>query len=744
MSPAVTLALRRSAKAVAVVSVLLLAKTAIDQQSFPQKLAPEPGSMLAAQFLDRNGERLNVTLQNHWNFHDYRPLHRIPSILLNAFIYAEDKRFFDHHGVDWSARVHAIKQNLQAGHIVRGASTITEQVVRLLHPRPRTFWSRWLEGWEAMRLEAGFSKAEILEFYLNQVPYGRQRRGVVQAAHRYFNRDLSTLNDRELLSLAVLVRAPGRLDPLTNPRGLDEPVERLANSMVNEGVLQPNAKRLLLEESLQLSKPSLAVDAAHFVQQLKSDPTIQPSANGKVTTTIDAALQRRVQAILDNRIRYLRSRQVSDGAVLVIDHLAGEVLAWVNGGGFSNADGQQIDAVTTPRQPGSTLKPFLYGMAIEKGWTAATLIDDSPLTIAVGNGLHSITNYSHQYYGPLRLREALGNSLNVPAIRAAAFVGREHFLDRLHRLGFASLTQHPDFYGDGLGLGNGEVTLLELVRAYSVLARGGVERPVRMAFNQFDQDRHPVRIFDSETTSLIGDILSDPDARAREFGRDSILRMPVQTAVKTGTSTDYRDAWAVGYTHRYTVGVWMGNLDQRPMNEVTGSVGPGMVLRAVFAELNRFSDSRPLVKSLALRSVSICPVTGLLAAVDGPSVSEWFRPGTEPSRRCDGKHSRDQAMAASATLAGATPKLKQPIPGLQLAMDPRIPDEKEVLPFELENDAGFERIEWVVDGKTAARTKPGKAYVWPLRRGQHSVYARLWSRGESRARQTRTVSFYVK
>jgi len=744
MKPAVKLVLHRSARVAAVVVALLVAKTVIDQQSFPRKLAPEPGSLLAAQFLDRNGERLNVTLQNHWNFHDHRPLHSMPSILLNAFIYAEDKRFFEHHGVDWNARMHAITQNLQAGHIVRGASTISEQVVRLLHPRPRTFWSRWLEGWEAMRLEARFSKAEILEFYLNQVPYGRQRRGVVQAAHLYFNRDLSTLNDRELLSLAVLVRAPGRLDPLSSPSALDEPVARLADIMVNEQVLAPQAKRLLLQESLQLSRPSLAVDAAHFVQQLKSDPTIRPSANGKVTTTIDATLQRRVQAILDNRIRYLGSHQVSDGAVLVVDHLANEVLAWVNGGGFSNVDGQQIDVVTTPRQPGSTLKPFLYGMAIEKGWTAATLIDDSPLAIAVGNGLHSITNYSHQYYGPLRLREALGNSLNVPAIRTAAFVGRDHFLDRLHRLGFISLKQHPDFYGDGLGLGNGEVTLFELVRAYSVLARGGVERPVRLAFNQFNEDNQPVRVFDPDTASLIGDILSDPDARAREFGRDSILRMPVQTAVKTGTSTDYRDAWAVGYTHRYTVGVWMGNLDQRPMNEVTGSVGPGMVLRGVFAELNRFSESRPLVKSLALRSVRICPVTGLLAAADGPSVSEWFRPGKEPMQRCNGNHGRDQAMIATATSTSAIPRLKQPIAGLQLAMDPRIPDEKEMLPFELEHDDGYERIEWIVDGKTVARKKPGNAYVWPLQRGKHSVYARLWRSGDSRALQTRTVSFYVK
>ena len=744
MSPVWRQRLQRSLAVSAGATAMMTMVTWASLQPFPARLAPEPGSLLAAEYLDRNGERLNVTLQNQWNYSDYQPLHAMPPLLLKAFVNAEDRHFFEHSGVDWSARVHAMAQNLLARRVVRGASTISEQVVRLLHPRPRTYWSRWLEGWEAMRLEHKFDKGEILEFYLNQVPYGRQRRGVVQAAQYFFNRSLSTLNDKELLSLAVMVRAPSRLDPLSNPKALEKPLAWLADAMVKKNILTGKEADQLESAPLTVSQPGLAVDAAHFVQHLKTTQPQLRAVNGRIVTTIDASLQRRVQAILDNRVRTLHRRDVSDGAVLVVDHLANEVLAWVNAGGYADQDGNRIDAVTTLRQPGSTLKPFLYAMAMEKGWTGATLIDDSPLAIAVGNGLHSIRNYSGEYYGPLRLREALGNSLNVPAIRTAEFVGRDRFLDRLHKLGFDSLTQHPDFYGDGLGLGNGEVSLFELVRAYSALARGGKTHTIRLAFNQAADDRSDIRVFSPEVVSLIGDILSDPDARAREFGRDSILRLPVQTAVKTGTSTDYRDAWAVGYSYRYTVGVWMGNMDQRPMQEVTGSIGPGMVLRAVFAELNRFGETRPLVKSLRLHAVRICPVTGLLASDNGPSVVEWFRDGKVPTQYCTNHHGAVKAPLV-AQADGALPKLKQPLPGLQMAMDPRIPDALEVLPFEVENGETYSRVQWILDGKLVASASGAKPYPWSLQRGKHTVYARLWKTDtQITPLQTRAVNFIVK
>jgi penicillin-binding protein 1C len=231
-----------------------------------------------------------------------------------------------------------------------------------------------------------------------------------------------------------------------------------------------------------------------------------------------------------------------------------------------------MDAVLIPRQPGSALKPFLYALALERGWTAATLIEDSPLSAPVGAGLHPYHNYSRKYYGPVRLRAALGNSLNTPALRTLRHIGTDRFLARLRRLGFESLRQHPDYYGDGLALGNGEVTLYELVRAYTVLANRGRRLPLRVTMAPGADDRSaPSQVFPDDTTSLIGDILSDPGARSLEFGHGGMLRMPVQTAVKTGTSNDYRDAWALGYNSRFTGGIWMG---AAPMGSVVRVVPP--------------------------------------------------------------------------------------------------------------------------------------------------------------------------
>jgi penicillin-binding protein 1C len=727
--------------------VLLGLATWLDLEPLPRVLVPDPKGIKSVQFLDRNNEPLNVTYSNRWNYGSYVSLYDAPPLLVKAFLAAEDKRFYQHGGVDWYARMNAMAQNLRARRIVRGASTITEQVVRMLHPRPRTFWSRWLEGWEAMRLERRFSKAAILEFYLNQVPYARQRRGVVQAAQYYFNRELDTLNAKEMLALAVLVRAPGRMDLVHDSNAINRPLTRLADRLHAQHVLDRIQYRHIPSQELQLVRPGLPADASHFVTYLKSRSDLPVNHNGRIRTTLDASLQRRVRQVLENRLRALRSRGVSDGAALVVDHLNHEVLAWVNAGAFdAETRGSQIDAVTLPRQPGSTLKPLLYALAIEKGWTAATLIDDSPLARPVAGGLHTFHNYSRQHYGPIRLRAALGNSLNIPAIRAVAYVGRDRFLKRLKRLGFSSLTRHPDYYGDGIGLGNGEVSLYELVQAYAVLANAGRRIAPRLLMNTVEQPRTRQTVYAPEVTSIIADILSDPNARQLEFGQGNLLRFPIQTAVKTGTSSDYRDAWAVGFSHRFTVGVWMGNLDQQPMQEVTGSVGPGLVLRSVFAELNRFSASRPLFLSRHLRAVKICPVSGLLAKRDGPQMTEWFRPGHAPTKRCAGHDRPGDIVQAKTRPNDSNPiEFKQPTPGLQIATDPRIPDGDEVFPFELAEGVRPVRTDWILNGELIGSTEAGDSYHWRVRRGDYTLQARLWqSQTDQSPLLSRSVSFHVK
>jgi penicillin-binding protein 1C len=718
---------------------LLVWQTWAALRPFPPLLLPDDSAIRRTQVVDRRGLPLSVTFQNLWNVHDYLPLYEIPLFLQQAFIAAEDKRFYEHKGVDWPARLHALGQNLYARRAVRGASTITEQVVRMLHPRPRTLWSRWVEGFEARRLEAHFPKAAILEFYLNQIPYARQRRGVVQAARTYFDRDVHTLSRHEMLALAVMVRAPSRLDLLRSTTRIRQPLMRLATRLYAAGLLTTAEYQQTLTHELHLARSTLAVQTSHFLRYVRSlDLPAALFQHGQVRTTLDAALQQRAQALLDGRLRDLQPLGVTDGALLVVHNHTSEVLAWVSAGG------SQIDTVTTPRQPGSTLKPLLYALALEHGWTAATLIEDSSLEQPIGVGLHTYRNYSGQHYGPLRLREALGNSLNVPAVRTIDFVGVEAFLERLHRLGFQSLTQSADYYGNGLALGNGEVTLFELVQAYATLARQGVFEPLRVVPQEVSPAVLGRRVYSTEVSTLIADILADPEARRLEFRRANLLRFPVETAVKTGTSSDYRDAWAVGFSHHYTAGVWMGNVQQQPMQDVTGSIGPALVLRALFADLHRTLDTQPLARSPQLTPVTICRLTGQRASPQCPTVREWFVPGTAPEHICP-LHQPGVTTTPVATTTAAPLHLVRPTPGLQLAMDPRIPDALEAFPFAVPKHVPVARVDWLVDGHlTGSTARHIHQFLWPLVRGRHTVQARIWQVGQADPVETPAVEFVVK
>ncbi len=714
----------------------------------PSSLSPPRAGAVRAKILDRDGRPLSVTYGNRWNLHDEIALHQIPPLLHQAFIEAEDRRFYDHGGVDWMARFGALAQNARAGRGVRGASTISEQVVRMLHPRPRTAWSKWVEGFEAGRLEARFSKGEILEFYLNQVPYARRRRGVVQAARDYFDRDLDTLHPGEMLALAVLVRSPSRWDLRRSVEGVKAPVNRLAQRMQERGFLSSAELESVGSTPLELHDSQLAVAAPHFVQFVRD--RAGADAGASIRTHVDSRLQRHVERVLAHQIQVLADRAVTDGAVLVVDHRRDRILAWVNAGGFSeNAAESQIDAILTPRQPGSTLKPFVYASALESGWTAATLISDSPLAQQVGQGLHRYRNYSRHHYGPIRLREALGNSLNIPAIRAVQSIGTDVFYGKLHELGFGSLRQHPEVYGDGLALGNGEVTLFELVGAYAALARGGVRRPLAAFVEDGAALRGPTRVYDEAVSSLIADILSDPDARSREFGTGGTLHFPEPTAVKTGTSNDYRDAWALGFSDRFTVGVWMGNLDRNEMDGVSGSIGPAMVLRAVFAELRHDMPSGPIFLSRKLRNARICAISGRAATGDCPVTGEWFRPQNVPTEPCRHVHvarsTADDGDVSPARASAGEVYLSQPTPGLHLATDPRIPDELEAFPMELASDRPPRQVDWFVDDSQIGVTRGDDHRMpWPLSRGEHVARARVWFDDAAEPVETSQVRFLVK
>lgn len=673
---------------------------------------------------DRNGIPLGISYQNRWNSYDHAPLYAIPDFLKAAFVFSEDRDFFEHQGVDWAARVSALGQNFRKGRNFRGASTITEQVVRMINPRPRTLWARWLEGFEAAELERSASKADILEFYLNQVPYASNRRGIVQAARHYFNRDLSTLSLKEMLALAVLVRAPSGYDLYRYPDRIEAPVRRLAQAMHAAGRINEQQYGFIATEKLRLKKPALPVDARHFARFVRLNT--HPQGQDIFRTTLDSNLQKQIQEIVDTRMKILARKNVRHAAAIVADYRTGEILAWVAGG--TEKDTSEIDTVTAARQPGSAMKPFLYALALEKGWTAATILNDSPLAEAVGGGLHRFRNYSNVHYGPITMREALGNSLNIPALLAIRHVGAGGYLTTLQHLGFKSLNLASGLYDEGLALGNGEVTLLEMAQAYAALANGGLYQPFHV-LQQEENTQTPLRVYSRETASLIGNILSDPSARTLEFGAGSILNMPVQTAVKTGTSTDYRDAWVLGYNDRYVVGLWMGNLDGAPMEGVTGSTGPALALRGIFALLNKGRETAPLYLSPRLMAKDVC-TRPVREDAPCPTRSEWFIPGTTP------------AEFPSTTSSGDPLELARPTEGLQIAYDPRIPAAHQKFRFELRGLAPGSKAKWMLDGQTLGEGEQPHL-LWPVTRGRHSlaVHTTLPS---GRAYALPPVAFIVK
>jgi penicillin-binding protein 1C len=715
----------------------LLFATVISMPEPPVLPTAGTGKIVKQTFLDRHGRRLNITLQNQWNLTHQISLHDVPEFLVKAFIMAEDKRFFSHHGVDWLARLNALQQNIFAGRAVRGASTITEQVVRMIQPRPRTLWNRWLEGFSAMHLERAHTKLEILEFYLNQVPYKANRRGIVEAAEYYFDRTVSTLSPKEILALAVLVRSPKWLDPRDHSENLERAIHRLATG------LPPDSMPFLgrhLKQKICVRHPRLDLNPRHFIAYVQDQMTAGGSGTAPdgnhhlVHTSLSRDLQAECQNLMDQHLSRLARRNVRNGALLVVDHRTGEILAWVVGNADNeNVPSSRINAVLARRQPGSALKPFIYALALEKGWTAGTLINDAPLEEGVGYGMHQYHNYSRSFYGPISLREALGNSLNIPAVKALQYVGGENFLSFLNTAGITSLSEHPNHYGDGIALGNGEVSLLEMVQAYTVLARGGLYKPLSWQAVR-DADSGSLRVMSEETADLVSDILSDPTAREKEFGWGSILNLPYQTAVKTGTSSGYHDAWAFGYNDAFTVGVWMGNLDYAEMNKVSGSTGPAIVLRAVFQELNRNREPGPLFLSPNLVKKRICRNDESGMPAHNNCRDEWFAPGTGP----------DTAIFEE---PAAPVRFRKPSPGLLLAMDPRIPDESEFFEFSLscpqEIADKIHHVTWIVNGKSIGFSQK-TAFLWPVTKGAYTAEAVIHLTGESTPIRAQAVVFQVQ
>jgi penicillin-binding protein 1C len=580
-------------------------------------------------FVDRNGHPLRAVPLDNNPFQQPVQYADIPLPLIQATLAAEDRRFWHHAGVDWRASLRAAGQFLLHRRVISGGSTITQQLIKLAQPRPRTLRTKVIEAVQALRLEQIWNKQQILATYLGRLDYGNFNRGCAAAARFYFAKPLRDLSPAECSLLAALPQAPSRLNPHAHFQRALKRQHWILARMHRAGWLADAEFARALAEQLALAAPRRTFEAPHFIDLVLADSGLPPhrhatagaeiekrSYDGRpadpIRTTLDLDLNRFAQETLRQHLAHLRAQHVSNGAIVILDNQTGDVLALVGSENYFSPGVGQVNGAWAARSAGSTLKPFTYLLAFERGATPATVVADVPAEFATATGLFAPVNYNRHCYGPMRYRFALANSLNISAVKVLASIGGpeplQHFLQQC---GLTTLQRPAEDYGLGLTIGDAEARLLELANAYACLARLGRYKPYRLlAPPSLTARSAGVQIASPGPAWLIADILSDNNARALAFGAESSLHFDFPVACKTGTSSDFRDNWAFGYTPEFTVGVWVGNFNGAPMRHVSGVTGAGPVLHALFEHLRERYGTTWYPTPANIVECAIHPLTG--------------------------------------------------------------------------------------------------------------------------------------
>lgn len=730
--------------------------------------------------LDRNGEVLQrLRTDSAVRRGQWVALPDVSPALRTALVLSEDKRFYEHSGVDWRAVSSAAWGNLWNTK-TRGASTISMQLAGLMDEDwragagGRSLTQKVGQTVSARILEARWRKDQILEAYLNLVPFRGEMVGIDALSRTLFGKAAHGLDEREAAIAAALVRAPNAKAVQVSQRACGVLKIMQAPTLVaSRTVLPPEGADLARGGPSRRSQAPAKVDcegldlfaaaalqrrafdpsegvAPHLARRLlalraasaqtapkgtggnsleRSESALLPlplgegggegSPNSKsqtVRSTLRAPLQRFAVQTLTQQLRELRGRHVEDGAIVVLDNATGEVLAWVGSSG-ELSDAAEVDGVTALRQPGSTLKPFLYAQAMaERRITAASLLEDSSSQIQTAGGLYIPQNYDRQFKGLVSARTALGASLNVPAVRTLVMVSPDAFQKQLKAIGLP-LKESGDYYGYSLALGSSEVSLLALTNAYRTLANGG-----RYSAPSLGKNPKPVfrPALDPRAAFIATDIIADPLARARTFGTDSILATRFWTAVKTGTSKDMRDNWAMGFSQRYTVGVWVGNASGAPMWDVSGTSGAAPIWAALMNYLHKTERSRAPTPPAGLvqSRTQFSPQGGTPLEA---ARSEWFIQGTEQAVFASNSAAGDARPAKASRSAkkaaaepDAPPRITAPASGTIIALDPDIPPKHQRISFSAEGRG----TRWLMDGKEFARSPQAQWLPWP---GRHVV-----------------------
>lgn len=679
-----------------------------------EALRRDPGG---TRLLDRNGRLLSVVPARDGAFVEKRGPGEIPGACRELFVRLEDRRFFSHPGVDLFAVARAVVRKPWRGGRPAGASTITMQLARIAVPLPRTLAGKAAEAALALGIEARLTKGEILDLYLDAVPFGRNARGVGAAAWTYFGSDIGSLSRAQLLLLAVIPRNPSAFDPFARPAALADAARRLSarwslgvsDAEIGDAVASAASAR----------PPNLAPHfSQHAVARLRA-------VGSPVRTSLDADLNAFVESRIRFRLAQVRGARITNAAAVVLDNATGEVLAWVGSRDWNDtAAGGQLDGVLVRRQSASTLKPLLYAMALERGWTPATLLPDADTAFGAEE-LYRPVNFDRRSRGPVRLRTALASSLNVPAVFTLSRVGVADFEALLQKAGFALPADARQRWGLGAAIGNVEATLLELARAFCLFPRGGTLPPLSLVRGTGDT-AEAERIFSPETAWTICSILSDPAARAAGFGTRTYFRTSFPAMFKSGTSSEFTNLWCLGATPRHTVAAWAGNFDGRAVINKTGSVVPARIVVDILEKIT--GRPVPFPMPAGIIEARICSLSGGGATPRCPAVrTEFFASAAAPLRPCAVHEAGvdPAALLQEAFLAGGESiRILFPLDGQVVFRDPTVSDAAQRIPVLLASRRGAAPAVFL-DGAQVRPARPGGEVSVPARRGTHEIVARV-------------------
>lgn len=632
----------------------------------------------STKILARDGRLLYEITDPAGIHHTTLPISEIPRACQQATIAVEDASFYSNPGVEPIGIVRSAWINLTGGEVIAGGSTITQQVARnmLLDPQERaerTILRKLRESILSWRMSQAYTKDQILELYLNQTYYGHLAYGLESAAQTYFGKSARDLDLAECALLAGLPQAPAIFDPLTEPQAADDKQAIVIDLMAKNGLITVEEAKLAKDEQLQYSASAFPIEAPHFVfyvwSLLEAKYASQPEilySGLTVTTTIDLDLNQTADEIVKRRLDKLAddansvAHNATDAALVAIDPHTGQILAMVGSPNYFNDEiSGAVNMAVAPRQPGSAIKPITYAAAFDPTrclstatppplpeeacpWTPATMILDVQTSFVTKEGFsYAPQNYDRNFHGPVLVREALGGSLNIPAVKALNHVGIDTMLALAGRMGITTLSD-ADRYGLSLTLGGGEVRLMDLTGAFGVFANEGIRMSPTAILKIADANGNVLeewkpysgeRVLDPRVAYLISNILSDNNARRATFGPNSILQIGRPAAVKTGTTTDFRDNWTVGYTPDLVAGVWVGNADNSPMINISGVQGAGPIWHDFMRAALTGKSETQFVQPPGLVRVEVCAMSGLLPTDYCPlRRSELFIEGTQPTR----------------------------------------------------------------------------------------------------------------